>query len=249
MNSPARITVVGTGNVASHLMLWLENIGVTVSQANPHTFESLDQYADICIISVSDNVIAEVAATADKLLSNPDAVIAHTSGTTPLSILDGLIHSGAVLYPLQTFTKGRALEYAHIPIFVEGATAKASEALINLAKRMTDNAREADSATRARLHLGAVFACNYLNYMLLLADGATEHIGLDLYRMLIEETVSKALEIGPRDAQTGPARRGDLNTLWAHMHLLQGQGHTHTCRVYRLLSQQILNFFKGGSIN
>lgn len=242
MTSPSRITVIGTGNVASHLVPWLRGSGADVSQANPHTLEGLDPQSDICIISVSDNAIAEVAAAADRLLAKPDAVIAHTSGTTPLSVLKGLGHPGAVLYPLQTFTKERELEYAHIPVFVEGATEKITEAMMSLAFGMTDNARQADSATRARLHLGAVFACNYLNYMLLLADRATEHIDLELYRPLIEETVAKALEIGPRDAQTGPARRGDLNTMWEHMHLLQG--HPHTGRVYRLLSQQILNFFK-----
>ena len=143
---------------------------------------------------------------------------------------------------MQTFTKGRKLDYAHIPLFHEGSDPEAAKRLEELAGAMTDHARHVDSDTRAHIHLGAVFACNYLNYMMLLAERTIAPLGLDTYRPLIEETIAKALEMGPRDAQTGPARRGDINTLWAHMHLLQA--HPHTGRVYRLLSQQILNLYK-----
>lgn len=242
MTSPFTITVIGTGNVASHLVPWLEGVGAKVSQANPHTLEGLDPQADICIVSVTDSAIPAVAESADKALANPDAIIAHTSGTTPLSALSGLSHATGVLYPMQTFTKGRKLGYAHIPLFLEGSTPQATKVLEEIAGAMTDNARCVDSDARAHIHLGAVFACNYLNYMMLLAERTVAPLGLDTYRPLIEETIAKALEMGPRDAQTGPARRGDINTLWAHMNLLQG--HPHTGRVYRLLSQQILNLYK-----
>lgn len=242
MTSPINITVIGSGNVASHLVSWLESVGAKVSQADPHTLKGLDPQSDICIVSVADNAIPAVAEAADMAVSNPDAIIAHTSGTTPLSALSGLCHATGVLYPMQTFTKGRRLEYTHIPIFLEGSTPHATKVLEELAAAMTDNSRCVDSDNRARIHLGAVFACNYLNYLLLLAERTIAPLGLETYRPLIEETVAKALDMGPRDAQTGPARRGDINTLWTHMHLLQG--HPHTGRVYRLLSQQILNLYK-----
>lgn len=242
MTSSFTITVIGTGNVASHLVPWLEGAGAKVSQANPHTLEGLHPQTDICIVSVTDSAIPAVAASADKALANPDAIIAHTSGTTPLSALSDLSHATGVLYPMQTFTKGRKLDYAHIPLFHEGSDPEAAKRLEELAGAMTDHARHVDSDTRAHIHLGAVFACNYLNYMMLLAERTIAPLGLDTYRPLIEETIAKALEMGPRDAQTGPARRGDINTLWAHMHLLQA--HPHTGRVYRLLSQQILNLYK-----
>lgn len=236
------ICIIGRGNVASHLQTWLSEAGYEVSETNPRTFEGFKPNADLCIVAVTDSAIDEVARKADAMLENSKAIIVHNSGTVPLAELGELSHHAGVLYPMQTFTKGRKLQYNHIPVFVEGDSPETEKALMDLAADMTDNARTADSNLRAHVHLGAVFACNYLNYMLMLAEKSIAPLGLSTYGQLIEETVAKALEIGPEKAQTGPARRGDVKTLWTHMNLLQG--HPHTSRVYRLLSQHILNLYK-----
>lgn len=238
------IAIAGNGNVATHLYRWLNTLGCEVSKANSRTLEDLDTQADICLIAVSDSAIGEVASAVDAKLEKDNAIIAHTAGSMPLSLLEGRRHKGGVFYPMQTFTKDRELEYASIPVFVEGATTEVEDQLLDLAKRMTDNAHLADTKTRAHIHLGAVFACNYVNYMLYLADKAVKecNLSLDIYKPLVEETVAKAMTCGPYASQTGPARRADLATLWTHMDLLQN--HPHMSRVCRLLSQQILNLYK-----
>lgn len=238
------ISVVGHGNVATHLHKWLQGVGYEVNQINSRTLEGLDTNADICVLAVSDSAIEKVALACDALLKKPEAIIAHTAGSVPMAKLRSLTHHTGVLYPMQTFTKERALSYEKIPVFVEGDTDVTSGRLMALASAMTENARQADSDTRARIHLGAVFACNYVNYMLYLATRMVHDsgLGLDVYAPLVEETVDKALSCGPFIAQTGPARRGDLSTLWAHMDLLRN--HPHASRVCRLLSQQILNLYK-----
>jgi len=55
---------------------------------------------------------------------------------------------------------------------------------------------------------------------------------------LIAETINKSLDVGPKQAQTGPARRGDHDTIAKHMSLLQN---SHFREIYSLITQQLLN--------
>lgn len=240
----SRIAVTGTGNVAAHLMRWLATKGINALQVNPRTLEGMDPNSDICIIAVSDIAIDEVARKVDCMLENPDAIIAHTSGTTPLSILTGLRHSGAVLYPMQTFTKDRTLEYDQIPLFIEGSTSIAAECVSALAHILSSSVEEVDSDLRACIHLGAVFACNFLNFMLAMADESIKEskLNLRIYEPLIKECVDKAMNIGPIAAQTGPAKRGDTTTMKAHLDLLRSRPEAAT--LYNMISNQILSKYK-----
>lgn len=241
------ISVIGGGNVATHLCTWLAEAGLASAEVNPRSLEGLDPTADFILVAVADSAITDVAMKADRIITNPDAVIAHTSGSTPLAAISALSHHTGVLYPMQTFTKGRALVYDEIPLFVEGSSEYSDTRLMALANHMSRNVRAVDSTARARIHLGAVFACNFLNYMLTLAQESVEPAGFDLavYAPLVRETVDKALKCGPVSSQTGPARRNDLPTISTHLSLLrQCDGCLAAAETYDILSHQIMNLYK-----
>jgi predicted short-subunit dehydrogenase-like oxidoreductase (DUF2520 family) len=123
---------------------------------------------------------------------------------------------------MQTFTKGKELEYNTIPLFVEGSDSCVEKYLLELAMLMSGNVQTADSDKRRRIHLSAVFACNYVNFMFTMADDVLKIDGLDLSLLypLIDETMNKCKSITPERAQTGPARRHDLDTIAKHEALL-----------------------------
>ena len=95
-----------------------------------------------------------------------------------------------------------------------------------------------DSADRAKIHLAAVFACNFSNHMYHLADSILSDVNLDFkdIKSLVKETLSKALELDPKTAQTGPAVRNDVSTLALHENLIQEE---QVKEIYRMITQSI----------
>lgn len=212
-----RIVVIGQGNVAWHLCRWLAPIAEVI-HVNSRSLEGLPAKADLYIISVSDGAIASVA----QKLTNVDGAVIHTSGSSDIDTLPAEIKRRGVLYPMQTFTKGKELEYNMIPLFVEGSDSSVEQYLLEVATLMSCNVQTADSDKRRRIHLSAVFACNYVNYLFTLADDVLKIDGLNLSLLypLIDETINKSRSITPEPAQTGPARRHDMVTIAKHEALL-----------------------------
>lgn len=235
---PTVVAVVGTGNVASHLVKALQG-KVTIIQVNPHTFESMPDYADIVIISVKDSVIQHVAHN----LPGQHGIIAHTSGSVPMSALAGCEASGyGVFYPLQTFTKGVDLDYSEIPFFIEGDSETTVSALTDLARLISDNVREADSEGRKMLHLASVFACNFSNCLVGIADKLLRECGMDYTVLLplLKQTVKKLDSLTPAEAQTGPAARLDMGVVNRHIDMLNDMGERRLAEIYGDMSDEII---------
>lgn len=229
--------IIGRGNVATHLAAALA-AGAQVTMVNPRTLEGMPPSPDFCIIAVSDNAIADVAAR----LANLDCIVAHTSGTTGIEVLQNAgIRRPGVFYPLQTFTKGVPLKYDEIPVFVEGATPDTEWMLRELATVFTPHVRHADSATRRRLHLASVYACNFVNHLWTIAEDTLhpEGLGLDVLYPLMRETLRKAIANGPAPSQTGPARRNDSRTLDAHLNIIDTPEYK---QIYQLLTSSIQKY-------
>ncbi|MBR2060587.1 MAG: DUF2520 domain-containing protein, partial [Tidjanibacter sp.] len=147
----------------------------------------------------------------------------------------------AVVYPLQTFSKARSLEFSKVPLFIEGATEKAEQVAMAYAEVMSHNIRRADSEVRRRLHLAGVFVCNFVNRMYGIgAEVVGEDVGFDLLKPLIEETAAKALATNnPAEVQTGPAVRGDKQVWERHQRLLREENKKHLAEIYELISNNI----------
>lgn len=193
--------------------------------------------AELCIIAVSDAAIESVAEWPGI---PAEAIVAHTSGATPLLALPQRFARRGVIYPLQTFTAGRQTDFASIPIFTEGSDELTAEALEAFAQRLSRCTRRADSQSRRMIHLAAVFACNFTNALYGIGARMMERagFGFDELRPLIAETAAKALEAqNPPEVQTGPAVRGDMASMQRHMELLKQEA--RLSEIYKLLSDEI----------
>jgi predicted short-subunit dehydrogenase-like oxidoreductase (DUF2520 family) len=144
-----------------------------------------------------------------------------------------------VFYPLQTFSRQKAVNVSEIPFFIEGSDDEVTTLLMSLAERLTDKVYKADSKQRATLHIAAVFACNFANHLWGISADILAQSGysFDVFKPLLQETLRKAFEMGPTAAQTGPAKRGDMNVINGHLAKLDGDRH----ELYELITKMILN--------
>ncbi len=243
------VVIVGTGNVAQNLYYALKEepqvvikqvLGRTKSHLsfvettmpNNTDFESVEN-ADVYILAISDEVIPLVS----KKLKIKDGLVVHTSGGTAMNSLKNHKRIG-VFYPLQTFTKGKMVSFKNIPMVVEATTEEDYLLLENLGRLLSENVVRISSEKRQKLHVAAVFANNFTNYMYTLAaEVCAEHdLDFDILKPLITETSAKLSELSPEMAQTGPAKRGDQKTLHNHLAILKDKQHRE---IYTLLSNAI----------
>ncbi|MGV3631077.1 MAG: Rossmann-like and DUF2520 domain-containing protein [Bacteroidota bacterium] len=245
------ITLIGSGNVAWHLCPAFSALGFRVSLFTRNTASAKEfrQAFDVQLISsvedirsqlvlmcVSDSAISSVLSLLDS--SNR---VAYTSGTTEIHSLPQRENLG-VFYPLQTFSRARKLDLFEIPFFIEANNSYFAQELFDLAWKLSHKVEFADSAKRKELHLAAVISNNFTNFLLTLSKEYLEKQGIDwkLLEPLITETIGKALEIGPEQAQTGPAVRDDKNTIQKHLDMLESP----LKEIYKVLSNAISEHHK-----
>lgn len=196
---------------------------------------------EILIVAVPDRNIAGVLS---QIKCSPDTLVVHTSGATDISIFPDSIRHKGIFYPLQTFSNDRKVNFESLPFLIEASDDPSSAILENLALCMGGRVYHVDSEHRRMLHLAAVFACNFTNFMFTTGKGIAERAGFDFEILipLINETLSKALANGPENSQTGPAMRNDTNTIENHLELLSFAPELKT--IYREISQSIIEFYK-----
>lgn len=254
------VSFIGAGNLAWHLAPALDNAGYAVrevySRREKNAFAlaeklyqseattSLDfssSPSQLFLLCVTDDVITEIIS---DLVLPPDTILAHASGSQPLSILDNARADGkGVFYPLQTFTKSRSVDFNDIPFFIESADPAVEKVLTAMAKALSKKVVSISSQERIALHVAAVFASNFTNHMMTLAKEVLVNNGLDFnyLKPLIAETVNKALAMGPEKSQTGPAKRGDLEILDKQYDFLKSD--QPVAEIYKLVSQHILDSY------
>jgi predicted short-subunit dehydrogenase-like oxidoreductase (DUF2520 family) len=195
--------------------------------------------ADLYLLAVPDAAVPQLLAA---ITWPAGAVVAHLAGALPVAVFATMPQvRGGVLYPLQTFSPGRAIDWPAVPLFVEAPDAAAETLLLALARSLSQHVARLDSAQRLQLHLGAVFASNFTNHVLGIAHALLAEAKLDfgLLAPLVRETVEKALgaQPSPFAVQTGPAARHDSPTLAAHTAALAAQPAWQT--LYTQLTQSI----------
>lgn len=228
-----RVVIIGSGNVAYHMLKAFVQSGISVVQIfgrNKNELQKLSNEAgvdystenladaDFYYICVSDNAVEEIS----KIITNSKALVAHCSGSLPKEILCGSYRK-ASLYPLQTFTKEKTLDYQEIPFFVDAVEEKDVESLILLAEKISKKVIKSSYEKRKYIHLTAVFACNFVNHLFTKAKeiSDSQEIPFEYFLPLIDETVQKIHKIDPKLAQTGPAVRNDTRILQLHRNLLK----------------------------
>lgn len=253
------ISIIGSGNIATNLATAFENAGHYIHEIysrNPgnakallkklysaslkETLDFSGSSAEIFILAIPDHAIAETSA---NLTLPPAAILVHTSGSVPIESLAGNGIKRGVFYPLQTFSKSHKITLKNVAICIEGEDATTAAVLKGMAATLSSNVHELNSHERFVLHLSAVFASNFTNHLLLLSQQILEKnkLRFELLTPLIVETMNKALDAGPAVAQTGPARRGDLEVLDRHMEYLKSE--ENVAEIYQILSQHILDSY------
>ena len=232
-----KVVLIGRGRVATNLLPALQKAGHEVVSVNSRTLEELPTKADVYIISVKDSALQEVARQATK--GRESQLFVHTAGSMPMNIFSGLATHYGVLYPMQTFSKERLVDFNDISLFLETTDDVSMERLKMLAETLTPHVYELDSAGRKHLHLAAVFACNFVNHCYALSAEVLAAKGLPFSVMLplVDETAQKVHELAPREAQTGPAVRDDQNVMQMQASMLEGKPEVKA--IYEALSYDI----------
>jgi predicted short-subunit dehydrogenase-like oxidoreductase (DUF2520 family) len=111
--------------------------------------------------------------------------------------------------------------------------------LLDLAGLISEKTYLINSSQRKKIHLAAVFACNFSNYMYDISSKILEDSGIsfEIIQPLILETAEKIKTLTPYAAQTGPAVRNDLKTISKHISLLNRNSEFR--KIYRLLTKSI----------
>ena len=250
------VTLIGAGNVAQHLGLALRAAGVDISQvfsrniqkskalAELVSSEAIDEFevlkpADLVVVAVSDRAIAEVSGLLSRFLPAGTLVV-HTSGATPSAFLASHFERYGVFYPLQTFTIGRPVDFEKVPICLHSGTESDLVELESLAHRISRSVHRVDDEQRRWLHLTAVVVNNFPNHLFTLAHRvlSDQHLPFDLLKPLILETAKKVQDSPPAAMQTGPAHRGDRDTIEAHLHMLEE--YPGLREVYEVISKSIV---------
>ncbi len=249
-----RIGFIGAGKVAWHLAPALTRSGHEVIQVisrsavsaqrlgdrlnclHSNRITDLVKDAEILFLTVPDHALIEIIND----ISDYRGLVVHTSGTfSPLRFACQKYKHGG-LYPLQTFTIGRPIDLSEVPVFIEGSEPAVVEVIRGLAEGFTKQVLDLSFEERRWIHLAAVWANNFTNFML------TEAYGIMNQRLqnpewlapLIRETFEKALSISPERAQTGPAIRTDDITIQKHMNMLADQPDRQ--ELYRLITNLII---------
>ena len=226
-----RTVLIGRGNVASHLQEALTQAGHQVlALGGRNRTQPIPQDADLYVIAVTDSAIAQVA----EAIGPVDGLVVHTAGSVPMSILPQ--RNRGVLYPLQTFTKGRPLDMRQIPLFIESDGNL--PLLREVASQISSVVTEMDSSRRRYLHLAAVFCCNFTNHMYRITEKmlAQHDIPFSVMLPLIDETARKVHTLTPAQAQTGPAVRWNEEVMQAQIELLERED---LKQLYQIISNSI----------
>jgi len=250
-----KIGIIGSGNVAQHLIVALQKsiaegaeieITTAFSRQKSALSNLLDskiiatdwmnlKEADLYIIAVSDSAVSEVS----EKIPFKNKLVVHTSGAVSSEAINTNNRKG-VFYPLQTFSKNVAVNFKTIPICIESENAADLELIKKVAHTISDSVYEINSEQRKALHVAAVFVNNFTNNLYKIgSDICNENnIPFEIILPLIIETANKINRLSPKDAQTGPAQRNDLDTINTHLAFLKNEKQKN---IYKILTQSIQN--------
>lgn len=234
-----KIIFIGAGNLATNLAKALLAAGHDTLQVYSRTMDSaqalaniaggaaidnlglLRNDADVYILAIKDSALAEVIPHVCK--GREQQVFLHTAGSMPMNIFEGMALHYGVLYPMQTFSKQREVDFGEIPCFIEANDEFARENISELARSISQKVYPLSSERRRHLHLAAVFGCNFVNHCYDIAADILQkqHIPFDVMLPLIDETARKVHSLSPHEAQTGPAVRFDENVFRTQADMLR----------------------------
>ena len=191
--------------------------------------------ADVCIIAVKDEAIAEIS----KKLPFENQLVVHTSGNTSIEAIDSKNRRG-VFYPLQTMNKQTLVDFTKVPFCLEAENTNDFHLLQRLASLLSTKIYALNSYQRRVLHLAAVFMNNFSNHLVYISEQICKEndVPFEILQPLLTETFAKLQNTSAYDAQTGPARRNDSLTIANHLAMLDNNNYKE---IYEIITNSIIN--------
>jgi predicted short-subunit dehydrogenase-like oxidoreductase (DUF2520 family) len=219
---------------AQHALRLAKKVGAETIQ----DLKNINPAADICVLAVSDIAIDEIA----RQLSLKRKILVHTAGAVSYDVLRGASPNYGVLYPLQSLN-GEAEEIPEIPFLVDGNSDDVKVILLDFASTLSEHVKLADDRERLQLHLAAVIVNNFTNHLFALTEDFCNkyHLDFTLLHPLIQETAQRLKKRTAAELQTGPAKRGDSDTIQKHMQLLNDE--PALLHLYQTISNSILGMY------
>src|SRR5258708_2038381 len=231
-----KVVIIGSGNVATVLGSCIAAAGHDLLQVVARReeaaaelaaqwgceyttqWDAVDPGADIYIVSLSDRAMPELSQT----LSLPGRLVVHTAGAVPVSALLGVSARCGVLYPLQSLRK-EIRPFPEFPLLIDACQPGDLPLVAGFARTIARQVQHGDDATRLKLHVAAIFANNFTNFLYTLAAGFCRQEGIDFQLLLplIRETAQRVERYDPREVQTGPAIRDDRQSMERDLELLR----------------------------
>lgn len=230
-NTVEKILIIGNGNVAFHLKKLISQVGY-------HVVQSVEEPFDMVIFSIRDDVYEQVVN--EFPVSN--TLMLHTSGSVPSEIFTNKTKRFGVLYPFQTFNKNSPVNFNEVPAFVTASNTETELTILNLANRLFGKVSLIDDRQRLILHLTGVFANNFTNHMVAIAQKLLQEnkLNADSILPLLKKTFRQLEDIPAAELQTGPAKRNDLQIIEKHLKLLDA--HPEFQKIYKFVSESIKNY-------
>ena len=266
LDANTSIGFVGAGRLGTSVALALQRAGYRVVAVSSRSSSSAESFAESVPGCAPVSGSQDVADIADAVfITTPDAsiepvvdgiswrsgqAVVHCSGARPLSDLSSANESGARtggLHPLQTFPTSDSAD------LISGASAavgSANPVLLDWLKSVV-YALEANPFTirdehRAAYHASAVMACGLVASLMGLAAEVWSEMGISradalvALKPLTAATVEAVGREGLPEAITGPAVRGDVETIRMHLNAFESLspelGHAYTALNYDAMS-------------
>ncbi len=267
--SQPRVTIIGAGRMGQGLGLALKRRGYKIAlvartardvtpplMLHQGSRAEATSGAELVLIATPDDAIASVAAelAAEGAITR-DQVVLHLSGLLDRNALLPLEETGAgcgSFHPLQSVaeaaTAAERLKGAYVGIEGDDRALVAAERLANTLRMIPVRI---PAAAKPAYHAGAAFVANYTVALVGVAErlaraaGVPPEIAARIYLPLLGGAVANLNAMGPAAALTGAVRRGDEQTIRAHLDALSAEDRT----LYRTVSRAAITLAREAGLS
>lgn len=226
---PQVITLLGSGNVATHLaqafhaaghqilQVWSRDFDHAEALASKVMAEPIDKLqllyptADVYVLAVSDDALFDLALD----LHLREALVLHTSGSVGRIVLAPISRHNGVIWSPQTFVRDIPMDYATLPFCIEASSPAAEQRIRALLQPVSPAIYHVEGEGRQRLHLAATMVSNFSGALYAVAADLLQqyHLPFEVLQPLIVSTAGKVWHPPLWHTLTGPAVRRDSHTI------------------------------------